>query len=613
MGDPEQLQAIEAGAAFRALAERHGVAEIAEVRRQREGWQREATRELATARTEIALSRYEAAGMVRGHATQEEARAALVAGWAAERGESPTASRVMLAHTQADVAALNGLARARLRQAGELGVEHQVATERGPRAMAAGERVMFLRNERGLGAEPSGQRGVAVKNGTLGTVLAVRGAGEDARLVVRLDGVGSGKTADVTFSLRDYAHLDHGYAATVHKAQGVTVDRAHVLAGAGMDRHMAYVALTRHREGVALHWSAEAMGSREGLGRALGRQRAKDTTLDYGESFAERRGLHPLAPASEIVVRRIEPKTASSSREAAREAAPSPLLPAHRDPQGRDSLGRGTTPTDLAAAAEVHPWVRQHTADRERHLYEAYREPDEAGRRLHDLIQREGGDLTRTAAVLGQEGPEALGALHGREGWFAGQAAKNERVRAVSAVQAIGWGLKREASDRERVTREHVGVVGGQRKRNAVEVPGLSRAAWSAVQAVEAAREGGVGPGPPGEESWQRFARERGAVADAWEREVVAKSAVAAELRAFAEAAEKRLGYDAEKVLRWAEADRGAPEEKRPREGLAAVARALAAERAGRGTHEDQQQAAERQREAEQKRLGLRQGRGMRM
>ena len=75
VGDPEQLQAIEAGAAFRALAERHGAAELGEVRRQREAWQREATRELATGRTAAALGRYEKAGMVRGHASQEEARA----------------------------------------------------------------------------------------------------------------------------------------------------------------------------------------------------------------------------------------------------------------------------------------------------------------------------------------------------------------------------------------------------------------------------------------------------------------------------------------------------------------------------------------------------------
>ena len=51
VGDPEQLQAIEAGAAFRAIAERVGSAEITEVRRQREDWQQQATHELATGLT----------------------------------------------------------------------------------------------------------------------------------------------------------------------------------------------------------------------------------------------------------------------------------------------------------------------------------------------------------------------------------------------------------------------------------------------------------------------------------------------------------------------------------------------------------------------------------
>ncbi len=336
VGDPEQLQAIEAGAAFRALAERHGAAEIGAVRRQRSEWQREATRELATGRTGAALGRYEAAGMVRGHATQDEARAALVAGWAAERQAVPGQSQVMLAYTRADVAALNGLAREQVRAAGGLGVDQVVQTERGARALAAEDRLMFLRNERGLGAGPGGRGGVAVKNGTLGTVLAVEAGGE--RLTVRLDGPEGKDAPVVTFYVRDYGHLDHGYAATVHKAQGVTVDRAHVLASAHMDRHAAYVALTRHRDGVALHWSAEALGDRVGLVRTLARERAKDTSLDYGgleRAYAERRGLDPLRPESAIVVPRPGPEAARgpeqappAARPAAQQAAPAAAGPA---------------------------------------------------------------------------------------------------------------------------------------------------------------------------------------------------------------------------------------------------------------------------------------------
>ncbi|MCI9882946.1 AAA family ATPase, partial [Methylobacterium goesingense] len=64
VGDPEQLQAIEAGAAFRSVTERHGAAEITEIRRQREDWQRDATRALATGRTGEAIHAYDSKGMV---------------------------------------------------------------------------------------------------------------------------------------------------------------------------------------------------------------------------------------------------------------------------------------------------------------------------------------------------------------------------------------------------------------------------------------------------------------------------------------------------------------------------------------------------------------------
>ena len=50
VGDPEQLQAIEAGAAFRAIAEKVGFVEMNDIRRQNEPWQQQATRDFATKR-----------------------------------------------------------------------------------------------------------------------------------------------------------------------------------------------------------------------------------------------------------------------------------------------------------------------------------------------------------------------------------------------------------------------------------------------------------------------------------------------------------------------------------------------------------------------------------
>src|SRR3546814_8749952 len=77
---------------------------------------------------------------------------------------------------------------------------------------AGEDRILFLRNEKSMG----------VKNGTLGTVE--RASAE--RLAVRLD---NGERVDVDLKL--YAHVDHGYAATIHKSQGMTVDRSHVQIG----------------------------------------------------------------------------------------------------------------------------------------------------------------------------------------------------------------------------------------------------------------------------------------------------------------------------------------------------------------------------------------------
>ena len=295
VGAPEQLQAIEAGAAFRSVTERHGAAEITEIRRQREGWQRSATRALATARTSEALQAYDGYGMVHAANTREAARGELVEGWDRARQADPAQSRIILTHTNAEVQSLNGEARERLRARGELGEDVTVQAERGTRQFAAGDRLMFLRNERGLG----------VKNGTLGSIEQVSPAG----MAVRLD---DGR--QVAFNTKDYAHVDHGYAATFHKSQGVTVDQAHVLATPGMDRHSAYVGLSRHRDALQLHYGRDDFADPRQLARTLSRERAKDMAGDYdragqgldqdqaqARAFADRREIRFPERARELV------------------------------------------------------------------------------------------------------------------------------------------------------------------------------------------------------------------------------------------------------------------------------------------------------------------------
>lgn len=274
VGDPQQLQAIEAGAAFRAIHERHGGVEISEVRRQYEGWQQDATRHLATGRTGQAIHAYGKHGMVHAADTREVAREKLIERWDRERQASPGNTRIILTHTNDEVRKLNEAARGRMRVAGGLGDDVSIKAERGERTFASGDRIMFLRNERELG----------VKNGTLGIVERVT----PHAMAVRTD---DGRA--VTFDTKDYAHVDHGYAATIHKAQGMTVDRTDVLATPGMDSHGAYVALSRHRDRVDLHYGRDDFADQSKLVRTLSRERGKDMASDYSpeQRFAERRGI----------------------------------------------------------------------------------------------------------------------------------------------------------------------------------------------------------------------------------------------------------------------------------------------------------------------------------
>ena len=182
----------------------------------------------------------------RSHEGKAEAMRGVVDAWHAHVRDGKEV--LMLAHERKDVALLNEAARGRLRSDGKLGEDCVIHTEEGSRAFATGDRICFgLRNDE-----------LGVVNGTLGTVEDIKGS----QMVVRLDG---DEQRQIVFDTRDYKHLEHGFASTVHKAQGRTVDDVVVYAGKYWDRELAYVAMSRQRESVQLHWDKETFQNRGAL------------------------------------------------------------------------------------------------------------------------------------------------------------------------------------------------------------------------------------------------------------------------------------------------------------------------------------------------------------
>jgi conjugative relaxase-like TrwC/TraI family protein len=241
VGDHRQLPELEAGGAFRGLVNRGLAIELTENHRQVHPWERTALDELRDGNAEQALGRYQAHDRVHIDDTPGQSRERLVADWWAVR--DPVGS-VMLAQRRDDVRDLNARAREHMRAAGLLG-DLMIRLPGGD--FAVGDHVLVKRNDLRLG----------VVNGDRGQVTAIDP--ETRRLTLDLGGeqvtLGSAYLDDRT--VHGGPTLQHGYAMTVHVAQGLTVDHAFLLAGPGLNRELGYTALSRGRHTNQLYTSRD--------------------------------------------------------------------------------------------------------------------------------------------------------------------------------------------------------------------------------------------------------------------------------------------------------------------------------------------------------------------
>ena len=162
------------------------------------------------------------------------------------------------------------MVRARRQAAGELGAEIRI----GAKAFSVGDRVIFEKNQRVRSADPADSARdaelVRLRNGTFATVVALTDAADNAVTregdVRRAQGdvaggieeAGTEATASLVVQLddgrravlpRSYAEASTslGYALTVFRSQGITVDHTFGLGGDSLYQEAGYTQLSRGR------------------------------------------------------------------------------------------------------------------------------------------------------------------------------------------------------------------------------------------------------------------------------------------------------------------------------------------------------------------------------
>jgi ATP-dependent exoDNAse (exonuclease V) alpha subunit len=396
---------------------------------------------------------------------------------------------------------------------GELGPGVQLETKHGPMTFAVGDRVQFTGT----------LRQARIYNGNAGTITAIEAGAGVLRAV--LDGAG-GPGREVSWSAKDLDGFRHGYAGTIYKGQGRTLDHTYLYHSHHWRQASSYVALTRQRESARIFAATETARDVAALARQMARGEERRASLAWAtreelpaalrRAQVEGEGRGAGSPAGQEAA-------AATKSDQAQENASAPgqgWLIAPRLPAG------GIDPGEVAAAVAASAEVQRGRRALGSYLEGAYRDPAAAMLRLEELVASHG---PTSAAQRLVADPGQLGELRGRKGLLAGAAARQERARAERVAQAIGPAVARLGEAEAGAAAAWRKGVEARRAAEATGVPGLSARAQAAVGAITAAKD------------------EAGRV-KAWAG-LQADKVVAGEVESFLRAVERRFGSEGMRAL----------------------------------------------------------------
>lgn len=243
-GDPRQLGSVEAGGVMDLMDGHAETYALTAIRRFATGWEADASMALRDGEQD-ALAVYDRHGRLLGHDSTEDATAAAARAAVADRLDGR--SVVVVAGSNEQATAIAASVRNQLVELGLVGEDGVLLGLDGCTA-GVGDLIAARQNDYGIGVFNRAQYQVTAigDDGSLTVVPTDRDA---ANIHPTDPGAADHEGTGAVILPADYVseHVQLGYAATVHAAQGLTVDAGHVVTDGSLDAAALYVALTRGR------------------------------------------------------------------------------------------------------------------------------------------------------------------------------------------------------------------------------------------------------------------------------------------------------------------------------------------------------------------------------
>jgi len=247
-GEKEQLSSVGYGGNFKHMNENFTTAQVKDINRQKESWQREMVEDFASGRSHKAIKALYDSGNVVINKTNQERLKSLVDDYMNDKALFK--DKIIVATSNDDIEQINHQVRERLKKNGTL--QGQAVTIKGrdnmDREFQVNDMIVFTKNQKSDDLDQenlnnsSRAKVLGFKSSKAGKVLSMQVEMEDGK--------------KVWIDTNKKQAIKHAYGVTVHKSQGQTKTNAYYFPSASTNSlNLAYVACSRHKERVKMYLS----------------------------------------------------------------------------------------------------------------------------------------------------------------------------------------------------------------------------------------------------------------------------------------------------------------------------------------------------------------------